>query len=488
MRPQPSSTRLQAVAAWGRVAAIVAARGYRAVLLTLVAVAVLPTVVGLGAFVVRSGSMEPSIAVGDVAVTKQIDDDGKLPVGRVFVFDNPSRDGELLIHRVVEKQDDGRYVTAGDANSLTDSTPLPRDAFTRQAVLLVPFVGKPIAWLQSGAWLPLVAVTLLSTGIFLLASRELEHESVEVDAAENPARGRRRRRLVRLPVGRVAGTAYIRVPHGAVAVMVLALAIGASLVTAVPTSAAFTSRTRSGSNAWTVKPNLQQPYIGAVMADNPLFLWRLDEASGTVASDYTDNRPGTMTGMSGYSRADGLPNNAGTAVQVGGSTSRIVEAGSSRSAPKTFAAELWFKTTGSGRLIGFGDGQGLMSIYSDRITFVDSYGKVVYGAWTDNPDPSTYLRSTKSYNDNLWHHLVISVNTGGLGISTARMYVDGVKVDEGLATPPLTYSGWWRVGYGQLPTGSIYPPSASLNATIDNVAVYDHELSATRVSAHWNSR
>ena len=96
-------------------------------LLTLVAAAVLPTLLGWGSFVVRSGSMEPSISVGDVALTRDIEASDKLPLGRVMVFENPARDdGELLIHRVVERRDDGLFTTAGDANNLTDSTPVTR--------------------------------------------------------------------------------------------------------------------------------------------------------------------------------------------------------------------------------------------------------------------------------------------------------------------------------------------------------------------------
>src|SRR5688500_6667914 len=78
--------------AWARLMAVLGSRMYRAFLLGLVAVAVAPVLLGWGSYVVESGSMEPSIQVGDVVVAKPYTEDQQIRVGRVFVFDDPAPD------------------------------------------------------------------------------------------------------------------------------------------------------------------------------------------------------------------------------------------------------------------------------------------------------------------------------------------------------------------------------------------------------------
>src|SRR3546814_13607844 len=88
MSGQPD--KLPVVAAWSRVLVVLGARAYRSLLLALVVIAVAPLAVGWGAYVVKSGSMEPSIAVGDVTLARPLEAGDKVRVGRVFVFDDRS--------------------------------------------------------------------------------------------------------------------------------------------------------------------------------------------------------------------------------------------------------------------------------------------------------------------------------------------------------------------------------------------------------------
>jgi len=47
---------------------------------------------------------------------------------------------------------------------------------------------------------------------------------------------------------------------------------------------------------------------------------------------------------------------------------------------------------------------------------------------------------------------------------------------------------WWRAGYGSLPTTSGYPASANFTGAIDEFALYQTELTAARVAAHYAAR
>ncbi|MBA2955699.1 signal peptidase I [Nocardioides sp. MAH-18] len=498
--PPPTSAEVGSTAwGWTRVLGILMARAYRAMLLTLVAISVIPMLWGWGTFLVRSGSMEPGISVGDIALTQDIGTESKLPVGRVMLFENPAKDdGELLLHRVVERRDDGLFTTAGDANDLTDSTPVAREAFTRQAVLLVPYVGKPVHWPQTGDFLRLFGWLVLTMGAFRLASRRLvddDLDEIEDDADDETGSGAD---VVRLPPllprrspGRHASPS--RAPGVARGAAVGAVVVTALAVTAgsIPTaSAAFTARTRDSGNSFTVAPGLLQTYPAAVKADGPEFLWLLDATGGVVASDWSgNNRLGTYYGIDAYGQPGALPNNPGSSVLLGGGSDRIVEDGNARWAPSSFTAELWLKTTDTGKLIGFENSRDTTSSRYDRTLHLDPNGRLVYGAW--DPYAIQVVRSTKAYNDGAWHHVAVSVSTQSvLGVpfqSTARIYADGVKVAEGGVTLPEGYLGWWRVGYGSMPTGTGFPtPSIAMN--VDAVAVYNQALSQDDIVDHWNKR
>ena len=125
-------------AGWTRLLVVLGCRAYRALLLTLVAIAAAPLMTGWGSYVVASDSMRPSISVGDVVVARPTATGHQVHVGRVYVFDDPTHPERLLVHRVVERRDDGDYTTAGDANRVTDITPLKTSGIRAQAVLLVP--------------------------------------------------------------------------------------------------------------------------------------------------------------------------------------------------------------------------------------------------------------------------------------------------------------------------------------------------------------
>lgn len=79
-------------------------------------------VFGVSVVKVVTGSMEPSIHVGDYIVLKQTDPD-ELRAGDVICF--YSRDsaiyGKPNTHRIVSVLDDGSFVTKGDANPISDT-------------------------------------------------------------------------------------------------------------------------------------------------------------------------------------------------------------------------------------------------------------------------------------------------------------------------------------------------------------------------------
>jgi signal peptidase I len=436
---------------WIRLLVVLACRGYRALLLTLAVVAAVPLVAGWGSYVVSSDSMRPSLAVGDVVLARPTSTQDRVHVGRVYVFDDPAREGRLLVHRVVERRDDGDFTTAGDANDVTDLAPLGRSGIRAQAILLVPHVGLAVRWVSTGEWTRLAVWLLLSAAAFAIAGTRLDGE-------------RRRRRRGRAAL--------------ATAVAVGAVAAG----TSGTAGAAFTARTLSSGWTWTAGAWVQ-PYVGAVLADKPFGLWLLDETGASpYAADRSGNdRTGEYLGSLARGAAGALPRNPGTAVRATGG--RVVLGPQAVAAPAAYSIELWFRTTSTSQayLAGFEDdrdaGYSLFGTDADRSVTMESNGRLTFGNW---PWRSQSITTPRAYNDGAWHHLVVTSTSA----RATTIYVDGVAVVAGATSTLASYTGFWRVGQGSI--GLFNTPAFA--GDLDNVAIYHSALPAARVAAHWAAR
>lgn len=115
----------------------------------------LPMPFGVGAAVVLSGSMEPTLSVNDLVFVRraeayQIDD--------IVVYQSSH---DLVIHRVVALGE-GSLTTRGDANN-TEDPAVPLESIKGKLVLAIPFAGLLIRGLQTlpGILIVLAAAILL---------------------------------------------------------------------------------------------------------------------------------------------------------------------------------------------------------------------------------------------------------------------------------------------------------------------------------------
>lgn len=159
---------------WGWFVVSLLSRVYLFVLLTLAAIAILPALCGWGSSVVQSGSMKPHIDPGDVVLTSELSNDSPVPVGGVVTYRSPaaaepSGAEKTRLHRIVAANDDSTFVTAGDANSAVDSTPITREQITGQARLLIPMVGLPGMWIERGNVVPFSLWVLITLGALFAA-------------------------------------------------------------------------------------------------------------------------------------------------------------------------------------------------------------------------------------------------------------------------------------------------------------------------------
>jgi signal peptidase I len=147
--------------------------------------------------------------------------------------------------------------------------------------------------------------------------------------------------------------------------------------------------------------------------------------------------------------------------------------------PNVFTVEAWFSTTSktSGKIIGFGDGAPSDNVTWDRHIWIDTSGRLNFGLFPD----TTVIISTpegRSYADGRWHHVAATLSSAG-----AAFYVDGALVGTSRTTTGQNYSGYWRIGCGNL-TNWTSNPSAFFTGAIQYAAVFTRALTGTEIAAH----
>jgi hypothetical protein len=219
-------------------------------------------------------------------------------------------------------------------------------------------------------------------------------------------------------------------------------------------------------------------YAAEVLADRPIGYWRLDEASGTVARDAAGAHPGTYDPTCQLG-APGALTSGDTAVRFDGA-SCVVTIGDAFefSGSPSFSIEVWaspaivddqvrrFVSRSNGTSPGVGY----------QLAFFSN------AQWFEIFDGSADLMYVQSASPaaGAFEHVVIAVDS-----AAQSLYVDGalaMQADFSLSVPsdPAT------VTFGDLgpSPGSYY----KYQGVLDEIAIYDHALTAARVAAHYAAR
>lgn len=234
---------------WVRLILATIAEVYLVMMLTLVAIAFLPALLGWQSTVIQTGSMGPHISPGDVVVASSFSPHMPVPIGGVVTFTGTAPDGSerSVLHRVIDANDDGTFVTAGDANADPDSSPLHRDQITGLARLLVPFIGLPSLWLATGnigallLWAALTAIALIAVYTAYHNDSSENEDDEESQPTDETSPG---------------------ITRGTVLSGLGLAGVGLLLLRSVPeSSAAFTASTSAAGNKWAF-PGIAAPSLG----------------------------------------------------------------------------------------------------------------------------------------------------------------------------------------------------------------------------------
>lgn len=113
-------------------------------------------------FLVQSGSMEPSIMVGDLILVKK---QTAYFQNEVVTFQNQNQ--RITTHRIFEIKN-GIFQTKGDANRVEDNDAIYKEQVLGKVILVIPKIGFLVAFAKT---LPgLILLVLLPAGILIISA------------------------------------------------------------------------------------------------------------------------------------------------------------------------------------------------------------------------------------------------------------------------------------------------------------------------------
>ncbi|MCC7415577.1 MAG: hypothetical protein IT176_00435, partial [Acidobacteria bacterium] len=233
---------------------------------------------------------------------------------------------------------------------------------------------------------------------------------------------------------------------------------------------------------WIVPGGTARRYARQVLLDAPSGYWRLGESSGTTAADAS---PGAHTGTSTGGVTLGLSSaiaDGNTAASFDGSNDYVtmgdVDAFDFTTA---LAVEAWVQFSGtSGWDATYGP---IVSKYGNEGGYFlirdFQSGKIRWQGSGTNGASRFALWYNTLLNNGAWHHIVGTFSTAS---QTAALYVDGALVGSttGSANPLASTSHPFQIG--------AWHNGDTFGGQIDDVAVYDHALTASQIGEHYAAR
>ncbi len=134
-----------------------------------------PSFFGIKTYVIVSGSMEPELNIGDIAVVKETSQN-ELQIGDIISF----RQGQSVvthrIYNIIEKDGVTQYETKGDNNNAKDPWIVEYELIEGKQSIKIPYIGNFILFLQDGY--NIIIIILLIYLYFLISgnSRRKKNE------------------------------------------------------------------------------------------------------------------------------------------------------------------------------------------------------------------------------------------------------------------------------------------------------------------------
>lgn len=225
-------------------------------------------------------------------------------------------------------------------------------------------------------------------------------------------------------------------------------------------------------------------YSAVVMADAPLAFWRLNELSGTIASDSSGNGyNGVYTG--GFTLGQNAPGARGGVLLNG--TSGYIDIPSFPTLPASaISLEAWINPIDTVTTLGYG-GAGAISatIFETHessasntpgfIMSIDNNGTNKRVWWWPEGNQDSF--SSNAVPLNAWSHVVLTLTSAGI----LNVYVNNTNVLS------LTGKRYPTGGYTMFKLGAKSWIGGFFKGILADLAFYNYALNPTQITSHYNS-
>lgn len=128
-------------------------------------------ILGYKSYIIKTNSMEPTIKINDVIITKEVKEKD-LKVHDVITF---IKNGEVITHRItkIEYEDNiTKYTTKGDNNNVEDSFKITYDSIEGKHILTIPNLGILVKGLENKIIFLIVLLIILIYMFFRIQNQE----------------------------------------------------------------------------------------------------------------------------------------------------------------------------------------------------------------------------------------------------------------------------------------------------------------------------
>ena len=120
-----------------------------------------PSVLGLKTYIIASGSMEPTLKVGDIVLIKEISSTN-LKENDIISFQKDNTIITHRIHKILKLDEKVKFQTKGDHNQSIDSDLVEESNIEGKMIIKIPYIGKILVFLVRKEVMAIVIVCYYS--------------------------------------------------------------------------------------------------------------------------------------------------------------------------------------------------------------------------------------------------------------------------------------------------------------------------------------
>ena len=138
---------------------------------------------GYKSFIIKTNSMEPTIDINDVIITKKVQEE-EIKVQDIITF---IKDNEVITHRITKIENEEnikKYTTKGDNNNIEDSFKITYDNIEGKHILTIPNLGVIVKVLENQIIFLIILLIILICMFFRIQNQEKKEIRREKNKSE----------------------------------------------------------------------------------------------------------------------------------------------------------------------------------------------------------------------------------------------------------------------------------------------------------------